>query len=72
MLSASDDGTLRIWDATTHQPQLALLTPRNAPGAAVDLTRNLLLTDAGDAWRNWRWKVEGTERTLPLEAFTAP
>ncbi len=72
VLSASDDGTLRIWDATTHQPQLALLTPRNAPGAAVDLTRNLLLTDAGDAWRNWRWKVEGTERTLPLEAFTAP
>jgi WD40 repeat protein len=72
VLSASADGTLRVWDIATGRATLALLTPWNGIGAAVDLTRNVLITDAGDAWRHWRWMVQGQKRTLPLEAFTAP
>ena len=72
VVSASERGTLRLWDVATQRPTLALLAPSRGPGAAVDLTRNVLITDAGDAWRNWRWEVEGVRRTLPLEAFTAP
>jgi len=71
IVSASRDGTLRIWDASTGielAPRIYLLNPpRAAPTwAAVNHPNNRIVACGADAWRSLCWIVPGADGPLPV------
>lgn len=73
MLSASGDGTLKLWDIHTGECRLTLVYGPNGQTAALDTRQQCILAAAPEAWRFLGWRFFDTEakrlRLLPAEHF---
>ena len=74
LLSAGDDGTLRLWDAQTGELlRIHAISDRGYEGHAVwDPHTDRLIEACGDAWRWLAWVRRGPDNVperLPLETF---
>ena len=71
-LSASDDKTLRLWDAQTHECVAILRATDTGGWAAWNPSDNSLISAGGDAWRYLHWRLpglNGVEGLAPMEAL---
>jgi len=74
LLSAGQDGTLRLWDAASGELlRIHAVSGAGAFGHAVwDPRDNHLIEASGDAWRWLAWVCPGPDgwpERLPLESF---
>ena len=74
VVSAGDDGTVKIWDAVTGKCLVTLYQGSGEPGledwASIDEVNNRVLARGRDGWRHLAWQApdaDGRLTTYPLE-----
>ncbi len=71
LLTGDDDGTVRVWDATSGRPGLTIVTLPRGELAVFDATSDQLVGASAGAWRWLGWNVveDGRLTRIPAESF---